>query len=287
MHNQFDVALAVPCLSCPLLDPVLEDNRQKMFSDSLDSSRTEIIVTGKVHVSCSHFEVCKDVSTSGETLCLTSSEDAERDRDRRGANAEVTVASLKRANVLHRWVDSMKTHKLGSKIQIGKYSATCVKMNRNAESQYTDCTYLFDTYLDKVCRYQDIMLMLDDFYEQETGFDPYRDMLVADDMLCAIPGRAAVIRIPYLNEFAICSAVLEMYPSIAAPIDNPPFPSFVNISAQRKGRNDWGWILDKGVRDDPTRHPVIGGDGNIHLVPSDVEACLRPIFTIRRKDKVE
>lgn len=61
------VNLMYPCLRCKDLEIDLRDGREYIHADSF-SGGNDIIITGQVIISCSHFHVCKKAIESGNPV---------------------------------------------------------------------------------------------------------------------------------------------------------------------------------------------------------------------------
>lgn len=187
-------------------------------------------------------------------------------------------------------ITSNQNYSLGDQLSIGKYIATCVKVETNDLLNYTEYTFCFDTYIDEQMNQNEMLSKLDDWFWSYPGFNSIRVNVCFDR---APDGRITHLRVPYVGEMFGSEEERQDY----IP-DNPngtwkdQWECMKDIrkraGIRSNGVSDYGWLMNAFQEMDgsPSKVAFASVDcrGSATPVVASYVHGIRPVFTIRILD---
>lgn len=185
-----------------------------------------------------------------------------------------------------RFVRENPEYHIGDRLDIGEYTATCVKVEVNEEFNCADYTFCFDTYIDEKMRHEEMLIKLDTWFRSYEGFNYIRDDVVAFPN----PGYSCHLRVPYVGEMFGSEEKRKYY----IP-DNPDGTWKEQWECMKDVRNritihkgDWEWGVLMNESANTSTSPFFGVVayvnclGSLSSINRAYPIAIRPVFVLRK-----
>ena len=179
----------------------------------------------------------------------------------------------------------VKKIKEGDKIHVGKYTATCVKVDGK------DCIFLLDQYLDDAFTHQNLIPELNEHLLKDENFKEINAIIKPQDIYD--DGAKVLYRVPFAGEMFSGTEEDERIRKNYEPDTSDGFLDIWECMKDRRNRiafrenncewgwlmNEWGWLMNR-VKNSATNFADVGSNGYSNSLSAGYSYGVRPVFVI-------